>query len=83
MQNPKGKIFSYFSKVGVAALKLTKKLKKGDKIHIKGFTTDFTQTVDSMQTDGEDREEANSGDEIGIKVKEKVRPNDSIFLVSE
>ncbi len=74
-----GTISSYFSKVGVAAIKLSDKLKVGEKIHIKGNTTDFEQEVDSMQIEREDVAEAKKGDHIGIKVPEKVRPNDKVF----
>jgi len=76
-----GKVSSYFSHVEVAAVKLSGKLKVGDKIHVKGHTTDFEQEVDSMQINREEVKEAKKGDEIGIKVKEKVRPNDSVYLV--
>ncbi len=44
-----GKVSSFFSHVSVAAIKLTDKLKAGDKIHIKGNTTDFENTVESIQ----------------------------------
>jgi len=77
-----GKVFSYFSKVGVAALNLTDKLKIGDKIHIKGNTTDFTQTVKSMQINRKDVKSVKPGDDVGIKVDDKVRPNDTVFLVT-
>ena len=40
-----GKVSSYFSHVSVAAIKLTGKLKVGDKIHIKGHTTDFETKI--------------------------------------
>ena len=76
-----GKVSSFFSHVSVAAIKLSGKLKIGDKIRIKGFTTDFEQKVDSMQIENKSVKEANKGNHIGIKVKEKVRPNDSVLLV--
>lgn len=76
-----GNVESYFSKIGVAAIKLSGDLKVGDKIKIKGHTTDFEQKVGSMQIDREDVEEASDGDEIGIKVKDRVRPNDKIYKV--
>ena len=76
-----GNIFSYYSNIGVAAIKLTGILKIGDKIHVKGATTDFEQTVDSMQIEGKDVEKAKKGDDIGIKVKDKVRNNDKVFIV--
>lgn len=76
-----GRISSYFSHVGVAAIKLSGKLKVGDKIKIKGHTTDFEVPIKSMQIERKDVKEAKKGDHIGIKVPEKVRPNDAVLLV--
>jgi len=53
-----GKVSSYFTHVSVAAIELTGKLKVGDKIHIKGHTTDFEQKVDSMQIERKEVKEA-------------------------
>ncbi len=78
-----GKVSSFFSHVSVAAIKLSGKLKTGDKIHIKGSTTDFADTVESIQIERKEVSEAKKGDHIGIKVPEKVRPNDTVFLVVE
>ncbi|MFA5992510.1 MAG: translation elongation factor-like protein [Candidatus Pacearchaeota archaeon] len=75
-----GKVMSYFSKVEVAAVKLNDTLRVGDMITIKGATTNFTQEVESMQIDREEVPEATAGDEVGIKVAEKVRPNDLVYL---
>ena len=76
-----GRVSSYFSHVGVAAIKLSGKLKTGDKVHIKGHTTDFEVPVKSMQIERKNIKEAKKGDHIGIKVPEKVRPTDKVFLV--
>lgn len=76
-----GSVFAYFSKAGVAALKLTGNLKIGDSIKIKGHTTDFEQKVDSMQVENAAVEEAKKGDEVGIKVKDRVRPKDKVYKV--
>ena len=76
-----GAVSSYFSHVEVAAIKLSAKLKVGDKIHIKGNTTDFETEVEEIQIEREPVKEAKKGDHIGIKVPEKVRPNDKVFLV--
>ena len=76
-----GKVSSYFSHVGVAAIKISGKLKIGDRIHIKGNTTNFEQKVESMQIEKERIKEAKKGDHVGIKVSEKVRPNDKVYLV--
>ena len=76
-----GVVSGFFSHVGVAAIKLKAPLKVGDKIRIKGHTTDFEEKVASMQIENKAVKEAKKGDHIGIKVKEKVRPNDKIFVV--
>jgi len=76
-----GKVSTYFSHVGVAAVKLSGKLKVGNKIHVIGHTTNFQQKVKSMQIENKDVTKAKKGDHIGIKVEEKVRPRDQVFLV--
>jgi len=76
-----GRVSSYFSHVEVAAIKLSGKLKVGDKIHIKGHTTDFEIPVKEIQIERKSVKEAKKGDHIGIKVPEKVRPNDKVFLM--
>ncbi|RLG57140.1 MAG: translation elongation factor-like protein [Candidatus Hydrothermarchaeota archaeon] len=75
-----GEVFTYFSKIGVAGIKITKgKLRLGDKIRIKGATTDFEQVVESMQIEKTPVEEAEAGQSVGIKVKEKVRKGDKVY----
>ena len=76
-----GKVSSYFKNASVAAIELSGKLKVGDMINIKGHTTDFEQKVDSMQIEKEDVKEAKKVNHIGIKVSERVRPHDKVFLV--
>ena len=76
-----GVVSCYFSHVDVAAIKLSGKLKVGDKIRIKGHTTNFDIKVGSIQIERKAVKEAKKGDHIGIKVPEKVRPNDKVFLI--
>jgi putative protease len=76
-----GKVSGYFAHVSVAAIKLSGKLKVGDNIRIKGNTTNFENVVDSIQIEKESVKKAKKGDHVGIKVPEKVRPNDAVFLV--
>lgn len=76
-----GRVSSYFAHVNVAAIKLSDNLKVGSKIHIKGNTTDFEQEVDRIEIDRKEVAEGKKGDHIGIKVPEKVRPNDKVFLL--
>jgi putative protease len=76
-----GVVSGFFSHVNVAAIKLSGNLKVGQKVHIKGYTTDFEEEVDSMQIENKKVPAAKKGDHVGIRVAEKVRPNDKVFLL--
>jgi putative protease len=78
-----GVITHYFGHISVGIIKLDAPLKIGDTIHIKGAHDDITQSVDSMQIEHENVESADKGDEVGIKVVEKVHPHDEVYLVVE
>ncbi len=75
-----GIVEHYFGKIGVAAIKIKGEMKVGDIIHIKGHTTDFDQTVDSMQIEHESVQKVKKGDDVGIKVKDHVREGDVVFI---
>ena len=75
-----GEVMKFFAKPGVAAIKVTSgMLAVGDKIKFKGHTTDFEDTISSMQIENKSVDKATSGDLIGIKVKEKVREGYAVF----
>ncbi len=74
-----GTVSNYFDHVKVAAIKLDGPLKTGDKVRISGGEVDFEQTISSMQIHHDKVEKAKKGDEIGIKVKEKVRKGYKVF----
>ena len=76
-----GKVTHYFSNIGVAVIKLSTTLKQGDKIRIKGATSDFTQKVDSMQIDHDKVETAKKGQSIGMKVADHAREQDIVYKV--
>ncbi len=78
-----GKVTHYFSKINVAGIQLSGTLKVGDKISIEGATTNFEENIDSMQIDNKSVTEAKAGDMIGIKVKDKTRTGDNVFIVEE
>ncbi|MCL5730276.1 MAG: translation elongation factor-like protein [Candidatus Pacearchaeota archaeon] len=81
MEKEIGKVSMFFGKIGVAAVRISGSLSVGDKIHIKGHTTDFEQKVSSMQLEGKDLKKASKGEHVGIKVSDAVRPNDVVYLV--
>lgn len=78
-----GKVSDFFAKPVVAGIELTGTLKLGDKIHIKGHTTDMELTVDSMQIDNVDVEEAKAGDSVGVKIGDRARRGDTVYLVTD
>ena len=78
-----GKVSDFFARPVVAGIELTATLKQGDKIHIKGHTTDMELIVDSMQINNVDVTQAKAGDAIGIKVNDRVRRGDTIYKVTE
>ena len=77
-----GFISQYFTTINVGIIELTKgNLSRGDKIRIKGETTDFTQVIDSMQYEHQPIENAEAGKSIGIKVSDRVREHDKVYKV--
>lgn len=81
-EKPIGKVTHFFSNIGVAVINLSGSLKKEDEIRIVGGeNTDFNQTVDSMQVDHKEVKSAKKGDEVGLKVKEKVHEGYSVFKI--
>jgi translation initiation factor IF-2 len=79
-----GIVSKFFAQPSVAAIDLTDgPLKVGDMIRIKGHSTDVQVTVDSMQIEHAAVQSADQGASIGIKVKERVRPHDLVYLIKQ
>jgi putative protease len=79
-----GEVIKFFAKPSVAAIKITEgTLTVGDTILIKGHTTDLQEEVKSIQIDNVPVEKAESGQLIGIKVKDRVREGDTVYKVVE
>jgi len=74
-----GTVEHYYTKIGVAVVNLEGNLSVGDKISIEGATTNIQQTVDSMQVEHEEVENAKAGDSVGMKVVDRVRPGDQVY----
>ena len=78
-----GIVTHYFSRAGVAAIKITEgALSIGDTIHIKGNTTDFTQKLESMQIEHQPVQIVHAGDDIGAKVDAPAREQDIVYKVT-
>jgi selenocysteine-specific translation elongation factor len=76
-----GQVSDFFARPVVAAIELTAPLKLGDKIHIKGHSTDVQATVESMQVHNAPVQEAKAGDPVGVKVSDRVRKGDIVYKV--
>lgn len=78
-EKPIGEITHHYGGIGVAIVKFNREVDVGEELHFKGAHTDFTQTIDSMQYDHKDIKSAKKGQEVGIKVSEKVHEGDKVF----
>jgi selenocysteine-specific translation elongation factor len=78
-----GTVSDFFARPVVAAIELTAPLEVGDKIRIKGHSTDLELIVDSMQINNVDVKEAEAGDSVGVKVSERVRKRDTVYKVTD
>ncbi|MBI2869948.1 MAG: translation elongation factor-like protein [Chloroflexi bacterium] len=78
-----GSISDFFARPVVAGVTLSDALKQGDRLHIKGHTTDLEMVVSSMQIDNKTVTEARAGDSVGIKVPDRVRRGDDVFKVTD
>ncbi len=77
-----GVVGDFFAHVVVAGINLTDTLKVGDRVRIKGHTTDMEMSIDSMQIDNKNVTEGKKGQSVGIKVPERVRPGDKVYVVT-
>ncbi|HSW35539.1 MAG TPA: hypothetical protein VLH18_02940 [Candidatus Limnocylindrales bacterium] len=78
-----GRVTHYYSKIGVAVIKLDATLNAGNQVAIIGSTTDLEQKVKSMQVEHRNIDSAKPGDLVGLKVAGKVREGDTVFKLLE
>jgi putative protease len=74
-----GRVSHYFGHLSVAAVALSEPLTLGERIHIKGHTTDLVQTVSSMEVEHTHVERAEPGDDVALSVEDHVRDHDLVF----
>jgi len=74
-----GTVSHWFGNISVAGIDLSGPLAVGDRILIKGHTTDFEQAVSGMQIDRQEVTEAGAGDSVGIVMESRVRVGDQVF----
>jgi len=74
-----GVITHYFSKIQVVVIKLTRELKVGERIHIKGRSSDFVQSVKSLQIESVDVKVAKKGQLVGLRVNKIAKEGDLVL----
>lgn len=81
-QKQVGTITHYFSRIEVVVIKLSKAgIAVGDRIHVVGATTDFTQRVKSLQIESIDVSLAKKGALVGLKVEKRAKEGDKVYWV--
>jgi len=80
-EEPVGKITHYFPQIAVAAATLSGELKVGDRVRVKGHTTDFTGAIESLEIEHQKVDRAGPGDKVAFKVSDKARPGDQLLRV--
>ncbi len=81
-EKPIGIVTHYYGGIGVAIIKFSKSVQSGTAVHFRGATTDFSDVLASMQFDHKEIASAPKGKEVGVKVKDKVRDGDEVFLAA-
>ena len=76
-----GTVVHYYDHVGVAGVVLADTLKVGDTVHFLGHTTDFTESIESMQIDHKPVDKAKKGDDVGIRVIGRARIHHQVYKV--
>ena len=74
-----GHVAHFFSKISVAVVELMLPLSLGDHILVKGPSTDFEQSVESMQIEGKSFQRVECGQSIGLKVVQPVKEKDVVY----
>lgn len=78
-----GVIDDFYGHINVVAFTLEHPLSVGDRIHVRGHTTDLTQTVQSIQINHQNVSSAQAGDAVGIQANDKCRKGDYVYLISD
>lgn len=84
MEQEVGFVDHWFGHLNVAGVKVTAgTIKEGDTLHFKGHTTDFQQQIQSIELEHEHKAHAEPGDDVGIKVANRVRVHDKVYKITE
>lgn len=78
-----GVVTHFYGEPMVAIVRLESgTLRVGDRIHIRGHTSDFGQQVESLQIEHASVDEVGPGDDFGVKVVEHAREHDVVYKLT-
>lgn len=78
-----GRVIAFFRIPVVAVIQVTKgSVKVGDRIWIKGHTTDLKATAGSMQINHQPIQQARKGDEFGLQIPSRARRGDRVYSLA-
>ncbi len=76
-----GTVTHFFAKISVAVIELKSSISVGDKILVRGPTTNLEQIINSMEIEHKKVERAEAGQSIGMKMDDRVRERDSVYKI--
>ena len=76
-----GKVTHYYDRLQVAIVKLSSPIKVGDHLRYQKEDREHEEEVVEMQSEHQVIEKAKKGEEVGIKVSQKVKKGDEVFLI--
>ena len=74
-----GSVTHWYGHLSVAGIQLTASLAVGDRIHIRGHSTDLVETVRSIEIEHQKVDRAKPGDAAAVAVDGRVHEHDLIF----
>ena len=78
-----GEVSHFYDRIGVAVIDLLDAVQIGDQVHFLGRSTDFRQEVKSLQIEHQSISEAGKGQEIAMRVENRVRNHDKVFKLTD
>jgi hypothetical protein len=75
-----GTVRHYFPRLGVARVELDAPLAAGERIYVRGATSDLVAQIRELRVSGEPAARAEGG-EATLAVPERVRPGDAVFAL--
>ena len=75
-----GVITHFYPKAMAAVISVRNTISTGDSISIEGPETNVQQKIEFMQVDGKLVNSAKGGKDVGLKVTERVRKGDHVYL---